>query len=97
MHLPFLTLAIMALTATTTAIPTDLETDSVNALARCDENRHAWQGGGCEWSWGSDCADRCKNRGGRENCCANTIGSYTDDGNCIEGWETCECYCNQKI
>jgi len=56
MHLSFFTLALMALTAT--AIPTDLvaapapadiEVDSVSALAKCDDNRTPWQGGGCQW------------------------------------------------
>ncbi|KAK4442648.1 hypothetical protein QBC34DRAFT_387081 [Podospora aff. communis PSN243] len=90
MHLPLL--LTLALTALTTAIPSE----TVNALAKCSDNRHPWQGGGCEKNWGGGCAQRCKNQAGKENCCAGTTGSFVDGSGCIWGWETCECYCYTK-
>ena len=99
MRLPTLTtLLTLALSATATAIPTgELDTRAVvAAAAKCKSDIHHYQGGGCEWKWGGDCIQRCRDKSAGQKCCPDTVTSHEDSSGCTWGWQTCECNCKQK-
>ncbi|KAM7205932.1 hypothetical protein V8F33_000762 [Rhypophila sp. PSN 637] len=68
-----------------------LDAVKIEPKAYCD----AWQGGGCEWEWGNDCTNRCNAQALNKSCKGCSVHHYEDSGNCIAGWQTCECYCSK--
>lgn len=106
MHLVQPIIALLTVTATSLAAPTDtpvdvpantpVETaDDLFAQACPGSQLYHWQGGGCETNWGNDCYNRCKNAAASKRCCMTTVSWYRDGGGCWSPWETCECTCKR--
>ncbi|KAF6517512.1 hypothetical protein HZS61_003073 [Fusarium oxysporum f. sp. conglutinans] len=88
---------LVTLTATSHAFPAEPGSQALDLeKRRCPtHNVIGWQGGGCEWDWGNDCKERCRETASQHGCCPRTWGHRTDNAGCAWGWQTCQCYCDK--
>lgn len=75
MQLTSLLATLLTITTAVIAVPTDAE-GSVLVARKCPGTRYHWQGGGCEFKWGGECLNRCKNAAAGKGCCAGSVSRY---------------------